>query len=233
MAPSNAALLTRQSKAWAHKKRARQGQLKEIVFDEEARRDYLTGFQKRNADKKKAAKAKAAEREKAEHLEERRQMRKDMKERARINFEAVEKAYGGAALEILEDTALPPTNEHEEEYSDEEQLATVAVVEDFDPTADMHGPRDERDEGEGGEDDMDVKGKLKAANPTNKTGTRRPLKNATKLKPKSPARKPKIRYETKAAARAAHAKALAQRRGKKSERISSSKSGRKSKSSKR
>ncbi|ELU38912.1 Nop25 domain-containing protein [Rhizoctonia solani AG-1 IA] len=74
MAPSNAALLTRQSVAWAHKKRARQGQVKEIVFDEEARREYLTGFRKRNAERKKAAKAKATEREKQEHLEERRQV---------------------------------------------------------------------------------------------------------------------------------------------------------------
>ncbi|KAG9074468.1 hypothetical protein FS749_013974, partial [Ceratobasidium sp. UAMH 11750] len=126
MAPSNAALLTRQSKAWAHKKRARQAQVKEIVFDEEARRDYLTGFQKRNAEKKKAAKAKAAQREKAEHLEERRQMRKDLKERARTNFEAVEKAYGGEALSILDNSLPAPTNEHEDEYSDDEQLATVA-----------------------------------------------------------------------------------------------------------
>ncbi|KAG9082042.1 hypothetical protein FRC06_005272 [Ceratobasidium sp. 370] len=121
MAPSNAALLTRQSKAWAHKKRARQAQVKEIVFDEEARRqvyrilgDYLTGFQKRNAEKKKAAKAKAVEREKAEHLEERRQMRKDLKERARTNFEAVEKAYGGAALSVLENSLPTLANEHED-----------------------------------------------------------------------------------------------------------------------
>ncbi|QRW11456.1 nucleolar protein 12, 25 kDa protein [Ceratobasidium sp. AG-Ba] len=217
MAPSNAAILTRQSKAWAHKKRARQGQLKEVVFDEEARRDYLTGFQKRNAEKKKAAKAKAVEREKAEHLEERRQMRKEMKERARTNFEAVEKAYGGAALEMLEEgSAKPGENEHEEEFSDDEQLATVAVIEDFDPTADMHGPSRENNDAEEVDGEAPPSKQLKGKSKDWSTPVKRPSK------PKPTTRK--VRYETKAAARAAHAKALAQRRGKKTERISKKRS---------
>ncbi|KAG8740576.1 hypothetical protein FRC10_004153 [Ceratobasidium sp. 414] len=187
MAPSNAALLTRQSKAWAHKKRARQGQVKEVVFDEEARRDYLTGFQKRNAEKKKVAKAKAVEREKAEHLEERRQMRKDLKERARTNFEAVEKAYGGAALSILDKPLTAPANEHEDEYSDDEQLATVAVIEDFDPTADMHGPREQNGDESKGErtTPTEAKGKSKAGRTLSKTS----VKLAQRKDTRSPARK--------------------------------------------
>ncbi|CAE6462192.1 unnamed protein product [Rhizoctonia solani] len=219
MAPSNASLLTRQSTAWAHKKRARQGQVKEIVFDEEARREYLTGFRKRNMERKKAAKAKATEREKQEHLEERRQMRKEMKERAQTNFEAVEKAYGGAALELAGLSSAQP-EEHEEEYSDEEQLATVAVVEDFDPTADMLGPRQNQSEARDQQE-------LEEGRPTKKpkTTTRKPdSEKKSKPKPKPS----KIRYETKAAARAAHVKALSQRRKAKDKRVGERKSKSKS-----
>ncbi|KAF8601332.1 hypothetical protein BDV93DRAFT_238050 [Ceratobasidium sp. AG-I] len=235
MAPSNAALLTRQSAAWAHKKRARQAQVKEVVFDEEARRDYLTGFRKRNLEKKKIAKAKAIEREKTEHLEQRRQMRKELKERARTNFEEVEKAYGGAALAIADSSAKTTTNEHEDEYSDDEQLATVAVIEDFDPLADMHGPMDESEEDKGQiASDSVLKGKDKATSTRNgassagiRTSTRK--NSATKSKP--PVRK--IRYETKAAARAAHVKAIKQRSGQKERRVTGDKMKRRNKSGKR
>ncbi|KAF8668548.1 Nucleolar protein 12 (25kDa) [Rhizoctonia solani] len=219
MAPSNAALLTRQSVAWAHKKRARQGQVKEIVFDEEARREYLTGFRKRNAERKKAAKAKATEREKQEHLEERRQMRKELKERAQTNFEAVEKAYGGAALEFVGISSVQP-EEHEEEYSDEEQLATVAVIEDFDPTTDMLGPQKTRPEAEDGEQ-LEGQRQTKRLKPT--------AQKPNSEKKSNPKPKPsKIRYETKAAARAAHVKALAQRRKAKDKRVTERKSKSKS-----
>ncbi|KAJ1300271.1 hypothetical protein OPQ81_005098 [Rhizoctonia solani] len=218
MSPSNAALLTRQSVAWAHKKRARQGQVKEIVFDEEARREYLTGFRKRNAERKKAAKAKAAAREKQEHLEERRQMRKELKERAQTNFEAVEKAYGGAALDLVGISSTSKPDEHEEEYSDEEQLATVAVIEDFDPTTDMLGPQVVGSEGE---QELKEERTVKKLKPATK---RSDIEKKHKSKPKSP----KIRYETKAAARAAHVKALAQRRKAKYKRVTERKSKSKS-----
>ncbi|CUA76225.1 hypothetical protein RSOLAG22IIIB_06153 [Rhizoctonia solani] len=215
MPPSNRAILTRQSVAWAHKKQARQGQVKEIVFDEEARRDYLTGFRKRNAERKKAAKAKAVAKEKQEHLEERRQMRKELKERAQTNFEAVEKAYGGAALDFAGITSTPKLEEHEEEYSDEEQLATVAVIEDFDPTADMLGPSPVRPEEDDGLEEMrPVRTSKSTKAPT--------LEKKSKPKPS------KFRYETKAAARAAHVKALSQRRKAKDKRITERKSKSKS-----
>ncbi|CAE6498328.1 unnamed protein product [Rhizoctonia solani] len=207
MPPSNAALLTRQSVAWAHKKRARQGQVKEIVFDEEARRDYLTGFRKRNTERKKAAKAKAVAKEKQEHLEERRQMRKELKERAQTNFEAVEKAYGGAALDFVGIAPASKSDEHEEEYSDEEQLATVAVIEDFDPATDMLGPQPI----------LPGEERLEKERPVKKSKPKRVSDSEKKPKPKP---KPvKIRYETKAAARAAHVKSLVQRRKAKDKRV--------------
>ncbi|KAH7332641.1 nucleolar protein 12-domain-containing protein [Rhizoctonia solani] len=216
MAPSNATLLTRQSVAWAHKKRARQGQVKEIVFDEEARREYLTGFRKRNAERKKAAKAKAVAKEKQEHLEERRQMRKELKERAQTNFEAVEKAYGGAALEFAGISSTSQPDEREEEYSDEEQLATVAVIEDFDPVADILGPQPARPK----EDN-----RLEEERPSKKP---KPFSKASTTGKKSKPKSTKIRYETKAAARAAHVKSLTQRRNAKDKRVAERKSKSKS-----
>ena len=72
---SNLALLTQAHTAIAAKRRARKTQIAEIVFDDDARRDFLTGFHKRKLAKAEAARSKAKEREKQEHLEIRREVR--------------------------------------------------------------------------------------------------------------------------------------------------------------
>ena len=87
--PNNVALLTRSHKAIAAKKKARREQIKEITFDDEARRyvfhlysflssfflrEFLTGFHKRKLAKKEAARGRAKEREKQERLEARREV---------------------------------------------------------------------------------------------------------------------------------------------------------------
>lgn len=88
--PNNIALLTQSHKAIAAKKKARREQIKEITFDDEARRyvfilypllssffrlrEFLTGFHKRKLAKKEAARSKAKEREKQERLEARREV---------------------------------------------------------------------------------------------------------------------------------------------------------------
>lgn len=124
-------------------------------------------------------------------------------------------------------------NEHEDAYSDDEQLATVAVIEDFDPTAEMHGPMNESEEdGEKIEPRAGSKGKEKATSTRNKTGsTSTSARKSGATKSKTPVRK--IRYETKAAARAAHVKAVKQRRGQKERRVTGDKMKRKNKSGKR
>ncbi|TEB38414.1 hypothetical protein FA13DRAFT_1726094 [Coprinellus micaceus] len=75
MSTNNLALLTQSHNAIAAKKNARRGQVKEIVFDDDARRDFLTGFHKRKKAKADAARKRAQERAKQEHLEGRREVR--------------------------------------------------------------------------------------------------------------------------------------------------------------
>ena len=92
MASSNLAVLTKSHNIIAAKKKAKKEQLKEIVFDDAARRwtrsffaqllpltllfrEFLTGFHKRKVQKKEEAKKKAKEREKQERLEARREVR--------------------------------------------------------------------------------------------------------------------------------------------------------------
>jgi len=125
--------------------------VKEVIFDEGARREFLTGFHKRNVLKKEVAKKKAMDREKRERLETRREQRKMLAEQAVQNAREVEKAYGaqisdGDDVDWDRITNSPSGGkgkhraaEHENEYEDEEQLATVTVVEDFDPEALLHG----------------------------------------------------------------------------------------------
>lgn len=125
--------------------------------------------------------------------------------------------------------------EHEDEYSDDEQLATVAVIEDFDPLADMHRPMggSEEDE-EQARSDGSFKGKSEASSTgkkTSRTGISASTRKNSATKSKAPVRK--IRYETKAAARAAHVKAVKQRRGQKERRVTSDRMKRKNKSGKR
>ena len=90
MANDNIALLTRSHNAIAAKRRAKHAQIKEIVFDDEARRcvlaspwctrptihrSFLTGFHKRKVERREHAKKKAQLREKQERLETRREVR--------------------------------------------------------------------------------------------------------------------------------------------------------------
>ncbi|EED83047.1 predicted protein [Postia placenta Mad-698-R] len=150
-------ILTKSHKIIAAKKRARREQIKEVVFDDGARREFLTGFHKRKLQKKEVAKKKAQDREKQERLEARREKRQLLAERAAQNVAEVEKAYGGhiedgdgsdTEWSGLEGNLASPDKgkgkAQEEEYEYEEEVATVTVVEDFDPDALIHGEDDHR-----------------------------------------------------------------------------------------
>ncbi|KAG8932660.1 hypothetical protein FRC02_000763, partial [Tulasnella sp. 418] len=138
MVPSNSTILSNDNRIRANKKRQKQNQIQEVVFDEVARREFLTGFRKRNLEKKEAAKKKAEQREKEERLQERKERRRELAERAKANQEEVEKAYGGASsikgAEALHDPDAKgkAKEEVEVEYENEDQVATVTVVEDLD-----------------------------------------------------------------------------------------------------
>ncbi|KAF8638055.1 hypothetical protein AX16_010687 [Volvariella volvacea WC 439] len=144
MSSSNLQYLTRQHNIVAAKRRAKRDQVNEILFDEDARRQFLTGFHKRKQAKVEAAKRKAKEREKQDRLRERREQREALRERARENALLVEKAYGGQVDEDSEKEWSGITSASagpdEEEYEGEETLATVTIVEDFDPESALYGP---------------------------------------------------------------------------------------------
>ncbi|KAH9940428.1 nucleolar protein 12-domain-containing protein [Epithele typhae] len=149
---SNISVLTKSHNIIAAKRRAKKEQLKEIVFDDSARRDFLTGFHKRKVQKKEAAKQKAMEREKQDRLEARREHRKLIAEQAKKNAEQAERAYRGTPEDgddsgaessgsVVSNRKAGAAPEEQEEYEDEEQLATVTVVEEFDPDSLIHGTR--------------------------------------------------------------------------------------------
>ncbi|KAI0940523.1 hypothetical protein AcW1_003696 [Taiwanofungus camphoratus] len=155
MAPSNLAVLTSSHRIVAAKKRARREQIKEIVFDDAARSEFLTGFHKRKLAKKEAARKKAQEREKQERLDARREKRQLLAARAAQNAAETEEAYrahvdgedeSGAewAARASSSRSAPRGEEggaeREEEYGHDEHVATVTVVEDFDPDVLIHGP---------------------------------------------------------------------------------------------
>ncbi|KAF8893969.1 hypothetical protein BD779DRAFT_1504532 [Infundibulicybe gibba] len=189
MASSNLTVLTQSHKAIAAKKRAKRDQIKEILFDEDARRDFLTGFHKRKLAKADAARKKAIEREKQERLEARREQRRMLRERAAENAAIVEEAYG--ALPEDEWTGLQDSpdkgKQKEAEYEDEEILATVTVVEDFDPDTFIHGPRV-----------TNPTGASSSSQPPSVKSPHPPPVTKSKSAPmKKKSRPKKVRYETK------------------------------------
>ncbi|KIM40194.1 hypothetical protein M413DRAFT_49185, partial [Hebeloma cylindrosporum] len=205
---SNIAVLTRAHSVVAAKKRAKREQIKEVIFDDVARRhlfcslEFLTGFHKRKVAKADAARAKAKEREKQERLEARREQRSMLRERALQNAAQVEQAYG-AILGNAEDEEewAGIDQRRDEEYEDEEILATVTVVEDFDPDSIIHGPP---------KTDLPAassqsRSEPKSSQPPPQT---KPLQKPTKHKKP---RDKKIRYETKDARKREQTKQRARR----------------------
>ncbi|KAF8265807.1 nucleolar protein 12-domain-containing protein [Lactarius quietus] len=212
---SNIKSLTQSHKAIRAKKKQKREQVPAIVFDDDARREFLTGFHKRKLAKKEESKKRALAREKQQHLEARREQRRVLAEQATQNAARVEEAYGGFVQDAESDDGewrgigSAPSNdaglEQEAAYSDEEQLATVTIVEDFDPSTLIHGPASAEQHAEsppspprrvsqdGGERARGVEGTSKR-------------KHTTTTTPKK-----KVRYETKAARRASQAKQRARR----------------------
>ncbi|KAI9442388.1 nucleolar protein 12-domain-containing protein [Lactarius indigo] len=147
---SNIKSLTQSHKVIRAKRKQKREQVPAIVFDEDARREFLTGFHKRKLEKREESKKRALAREKQEHLEARREQRRILAEQAIQNAAKVEEAYGGFVQDTGSDdeewhgiASAPPNDaglEQETAYSDEEQLATVTIVEDFDPSTLIHGP---------------------------------------------------------------------------------------------
>ncbi|KAH7905198.1 nucleolar protein 12-domain-containing protein [Hygrophoropsis aurantiaca] len=212
MQRSNLAILTQSHKAIAAKKRAKKDQVKEILFDEDARREFLTGFHKRKVAKHEAAKKKAQLREKEERLETRREHRRMLAERAVQNAKEVEKAYGAIIDGDDDETEWDGISnqgkdqEVEEAFEDEEQLATVTVVEDFDPSVLIHGPEKTRSLSPS----TLASNTFTAAKPKGKEKAKGdPVKLKNKVKKNDKVKK--IKYQTKAARLAERSKQRARR----------------------
>ena len=115
-------------------------------------------------------------------------------ERAAQNAAEVEAAYGGR-IDGLGDDAEDwqgisrDEKDREEEYEDEEQLATVTIVEDFDPTELIHGPPPELQPGQ----PLTPKSILSETN-LKRTSSTLSTKNLSNKRTSK-----KIHYETKAA----------------------------------
>ncbi|KAF8633419.1 hypothetical protein AX17_004590 [Amanita inopinata Kibby_2008] len=144
---NNITLLTQSHRAIAAKKKAKREQIKEVVFDEDARREFLTGFHKRKVAKAEAAKKRYLERKNIERLDARKEQRRALRERAQENAAQVERAYGATFSEGEADewTGIHISDSEQggdidHEYEGEEELATVTVVEDFDIAS--FGPMD-------------------------------------------------------------------------------------------
>ncbi|KAN0129197.1 Nucleolar protein 12 (25kDa) domain containing protein [Lactarius tabidus] len=213
---SNIQSLTQSHKVIRAKKKQKREQVPAVVFDEDARREFLTGFHKRKVAKREESKKRAIEREKQEHLEARREQRRILAEQAAENAARVEEAYGGLAQNTESDDedwrgiASAPSNdaglEQEAAYSDEEQLATVTIVEDFDPSTLIHGPASSEPQAESPPSPRRVSqnGRERAKNVEGR-------KEMSKRKAATTTTKKKVRYETKAARKASQAKQRARR----------------------
>ncbi|PFH50918.1 hypothetical protein AMATHDRAFT_60242 [Amanita thiersii Skay4041] len=168
-------------------------QINHILFDEDARRQFLTGFHKRKQARAEAAKKKAHEKERQERLQARRERRRLLREQAQENAAQLERTYGGIIGEHEDEDEWRGIDEpdikgceKDVEYEGEEQLATVTVVEEFDISS--LRPDISKRQSETPGDGSYANDKLESSS---KGGTTRREKSAVKPK--------KIRYETKAA----------------------------------
>ncbi|KAH9054196.1 nucleolar protein 12-domain-containing protein [Lactarius vividus] len=204
---SNIKSLTQSHKVIRAKRKQKREQVPAIVFDEDARREFLTGFHKRKLAKKEESKRRALAREKQEHLEARREQRRILAEQATQNAAKVEEAYGGLVQDTRSDDeewhgiASAPSNDalEQETYSDEEQLATVTIVEDFDPSTLIHGPTSSDE----------PRAPFPPPPPSRKGGER--VRDGEEGRKTSKRKNATVRYETKAARRASQVKQRARR----------------------
>ncbi|KZT40806.1 hypothetical protein SISSUDRAFT_982855 [Sistotremastrum suecicum HHB10207 ss-3] len=206
MQPSNAEALTRHRKAINAKRKAKQSQVKEVLFDEDSRREFLTGFRKRKLERMEAGKKIAKEREKKERLQARLEQRRTLAARALENAREVESAYAGINDEDDEDYA-PSLNKGKEredfEFEDASQLATVTVVEDF-TVDDIIGLNNGGPSGGLGSSSSST------PYPASAHDTSAPKSSKPSLRSKKQ-KTSQIKYETKAARRATQVKQKARR----------------------
>ncbi|KAL5523774.1 hypothetical protein ACEPAG_7947 [Sanghuangporus baumii] len=197
-------------------RRSKKNQIDSIVFDDRARLEFLTGFRKRKLLKKEAAKNKAKERERHERLQTRKEQRQALKEKAEENARLVESAWKQTVGDESGDDDTVEISADDkgkrkatQEFEDEQQLATVTVVEEFDPEILRHGspgpkttPLDSEGESSTGETRCRVR-----KGPANCNSLTSPARNKTSHEKG----KAKVPYETKSARKVASLKQRARK----------------------
>ncbi|PFH61958.1 hypothetical protein XA68_15720 [Ophiocordyceps unilateralis] len=182
------------------KKRKLKSSIEEVLFDDDARREYLTGFHKRKQQRIKRAQELAAQRAHQDKLDARKQMRTERRREVEQHVETVNRMLRecGAVTDPVEmasdewdgfpDKPNLDTVGHEEEYIDEDRYTTVTVEtvtisrDGLDTAQTSLGKEDEDEEAE-----AEVGRQPEADTKTRKTG----------LRP-SRTKKKKFRYESKA-----------------------------------
>lgn len=184
-------------------------------------RDFLTGFHKRKVAKADAARKKAQERDKRDRLEARRQVigflllslpvpdlsfqqRRALRDQAAENARMVESAYANIYQDNEQEwtgiasSSADKGKQRDEAYEDDQVLATVTVVEDFDPDALRHGRFNSS---------PPPPPILPPSNPRKKSTPPSKSNPPSSKKPKSQ----KIRYQTKEATKTERVRQLARR----------------------
>ncbi|GJJ06584.1 hypothetical protein Clacol_000777 [Clathrus columnatus] len=162
--------------------------------------EYLTGFHKRNLQKKEAKQKRALERQRQERLELRKQVfqhRQELAERAAENVRAVELALGidHSDAEIIE-TEDDTIQDQELEFENDEQLTVVTVVDDLSIDSLRHG---------------DSRTSNPSGNEFNKYPSSGPVTSAPVAKQIARPRLQKVKYETKVARKVEKAKQKARK----------------------
>ncbi|CAG8598876.1 4939_t:CDS:2 [Diversispora eburnea] len=143
MPMNNLTLLTRGNKIYSKKRKLKNSRPTEIVFDEDARREFLTGFHKRKLERKEKAKEAAIQKEKKARAESKKAIKdarkKEIEERLTAIQTAINKVHGikeenDQESENKDDNNKDDNNNTEslKQYITPQTLTTVTVVEDFD-----------------------------------------------------------------------------------------------------
>ncbi|KAJ2490897.1 hypothetical protein IWW37_002781 [Coemansia sp. RSA 2050] len=146
----NAALLTKGSKVYAKKRKAKKEQVEKIEFDPKARRTFLTGFHKRKLERRENAITQAKAKEREEYLEARREKREQQKDLLAQRIMENKAYYGIATSDNDEEGSMSESGNGSEDSDNggnskrrkgkdvavltgESSVTTVTVIKDFDP----------------------------------------------------------------------------------------------------
>ncbi|CAG8442365.1 17157_t:CDS:2 [Acaulospora morrowiae] len=203
----NLTVLTEGSKVYSEKRKRKKERPTEVIFDETARREFLTGFHKRKLERKEKAREAAILREKKARAETRKAAKEAKKKEIEEKLKAFQSLIDHTNIsendydsvdEVDDDSDNDSSRQKLSEYKAPQTLTTVTIIEDFDVSEAMNhdggDPKriklevkesDGRDEKTG----MDAKNSTKNSNSTN-------IKNRDKRKDVKK-KKSKIRHGRK------------------------------------